>query len=352
MSHEEVKTGVSAADEDSFAAGWDAEDPTDVVAETPKAGIAAAAAPEAVPAETPAADVPAAAAVPEVPAPSPAEEPVLSPEEKSRIANERSMQGRLEAERRKNAELLAQLRSLESRAPAQPASPATSLTAPATSLAFAQPIKADSVDEEARIQISEFVKANPELAPLIVEDSKDGERMRRILSEYGGDHTATAAEMVVEKRRMVAAEAQRVQATQKEIVVNHYKRLAADHPEYADAMVGTTDESFAKRAHLQEEIQAWISTLPYDQGVYAANAIAQGTTDEVSFVLEQFKQSQAAPVAPIAPAATQAAMPAGVNAQRTRRAAEAGLAVPVRSAATLPKSTPDKDDFDSAWNED
>lgn len=353
---EDKKDAVEAAGEDSFAAGWDAEDSQDAPVVAPAEDTAAAAAPEAVPAAEPAAEIAGEAPAPEVPAPA-AEAPSVSPDEQRRIDNERSMQGRLEAERRKSAELEARLKALESRnsaspEPRQEAAPAT----PASGVAYGKPISASSVDDDTRIMVNEFAKENPELAQLIIEDSKEGARMRRILAEYGGDHTATAAELIVEKRRMVAAEADRVQAAQVDVVVNHYKRLAAEHPEYADALIGATDEAIAAKGRLHDEMMAWVKTLPYDQGAYAANVMQEGTTDQVSFVIGEFKKAKAAVAAPAAVSAPTATtpnpQPASKIDQRTKRAAESALAVPVRGAAVLPKTTPDKDDFDAGWHED
>jgi len=348
---EDKKDAVEAAGEDSFAAGWEAEEPQDIPVVTPAEVPAAAAAPEAVPAAElaaePAEETPAA----EAPAPA-VEAPSVSPDEQRRIDNERSMQGRLEAERRKTADLEARLKALESRDTAKPehrqeAAPAS----PASGVAYGKPISASSVDEETRILVNEFAKENPELAQLIIEDSKEGARMRRILAEYGGDHTATAAELIVEKRRMVAAESERAQAAKVDVVVSHYKRLAADHPEYADALVGATDEAIAAKGRLQGEMMAWVKTLPYDQGSYAARVMQEGTTDQVSFVIGEFKKFKAAaPATALAP--QEDTQPVSKVDQRTKRAAESALAVPVRGAAVLPKTTPDKDDFDAAWRED
>lgn len=355
MTNEETTVTPATPNEDSFGDAWD-EDAQSVEAPlTPAATPPAAAAPEAVPAvEEPAAAQPASTQ----PAAATPDDDSAAQAEQRRLANESSMQGRLEAERRKTADLEAQLRAAQARANATPAQQNADQSASSTA-AFGKPILSSSVDEDTRILVDEFSKANPELAPLIVEDSKDGERMRRILGEYGADHTATAAEFVIAKRNVLAAEAQRVQAARAEVVVRHYNTLAENHPEFAEALIGVSDEARQQRAEFTAQIQEWVGRLPYDQGLYASNVLKGGTTAQVSFVIGEFKKSlaPAAPVAPAAPqslAATQPAVAQGAsdNAQRIRRAAEAGIAVPARSAPTLPISQPDKDDFSAAFDEE
>lgn len=278
-------------------------------------------------------------------------------EARRKEANEKSMQGRLDAERRKNEELANRLRALEAQVAArqQPQSTvqrtpqqATSQRAPDS--LFGSPVSVDRVDEETRELVEAFAKANPDLAPLIVEDSKEGERLRRILNEFGSDYTATAAEMTVKTRQLEMAEAARAKASEESVVLGHLRTLAHEHPEFAEALTGSTSEALRLREEMNQQLSAWIDTLPYKQGVYAQNVLSGGTTEQVSFILGKFKEAKAAAAAPqqggsVAQPPAQAAPNLA-----TQRAAEAGFAVQVRSGSALPRQEIPKDDWDAVWD--
>jgi hypothetical protein len=261
---------------------------------------------------------------------APAEKPAPGVEDletlRKKAATADSMLGRLEAERRRNAELAKELEAFKAKEQARQQ---------------AAPIDVRlKLDQEMAALVEGLSKENPECAKLALEDSKDGARIRRILSEYGTDIAATQAEIILDHRGKAAQE-QTVAATAKKAAEEqHYAKLAEDHPEFGEVLRNRDPE---KVAAMQKDIAAWINTLPYGEGSRYAEVLLKGNTAQVSEVLGKFKL--------FALAQLETQRTKAEDTKREQAAAAAGFAVPSKPRA-VPKQQPNEDDFDSAFDEE
>ena len=327
----------TAETEDSFSEEWDSDKPEESSTQSEEPSGE----------QQPAAAAPA----PEAVAPQPEAAHTQSDDERRENA-ERSMQGRLEAERRRREELENELRALKARMSqpqqaAQHAQPGIGRTdGPEISALVGQPIPAADVDEDTRNLIIGFGKEHRELGRLLIEDSDSGKELRKILVEYGAEHTATMARTEMTRREVAYREEQRSQAVERSTLANHYQTLANDHPEFADALLGVGDDAAEKAKHLGRDFRTWIDNQPYHRAVVIEEAMRTNDTRTLSEALGAFKADLRAVIK-----MHEERQRSSQNANATRRAADAGAAVLTRGAPAVPKSQPDKNDFDSAWDE-
>jgi hypothetical protein len=229
-------------------------------------------------------------------------------------AHYNSMLGRLQAEQRKARELEDRLAKLEQ----------------------APPEAKVEVPEELKTEIEELTKRDPQLAAIVLEDSKDGERLRKGLEEYGVDYAEERAD-TIRMRREVHQTVASVQSTAQNVVREtkvsaFYAAVAEKHKDWVDVV---TDP--ARRPEYDaymKEVRTWAESLPYAEGAKAFRVMEQGTPTEVVGLLDRFKEAKNG----------------GGNA-RKGPSAEDALAVPSRSGPPPSKKIAAKDDFDAAFDE-
>ncbi|NCD22300.1 MAG: hypothetical protein EOL90_05090 [Spartobacteria bacterium] len=229
-----------------------------------------------------------------------------------------SMLGRLEAERRQRKDIEERLRQLEqSRQQPAPQAP-TPVSAP------------DAI----RPEVEELQQRDPQLAALVLEDSKDGARLRKALEEFGVDAVEERAEVIRLRRdldsKLSGIETQTNDVARQTAVQSFYAAVAAKH---ADWVGVATDPA---RAHEHQQymlgVRSWAEGKPYAEGSRLFRIIEQGTPAEVIELLDRYKAEQ--PGTRVDP----------------RASADDALAVPSRSGPP-PKARAPKDDFDAGWNE-
>ena len=244
----------------------------------------------------------------------PAGKPADEQEEVVPKAHYNSMLGRLQAEQRKRQELEERLSKLEK---------------PAESTAV-------EVPEDLQTEIEELKKRDPQLAAIVLEDSKDGEKLRKGLEEYGVDYAEERAD-TIRLRREVSQKVSSVEATTQSAVRDaqtqaFYSAVAVKHQDWVSV---TTDP--ARRQEYDaymKDVRTWAESLPYAQGAQAFRVMEQGTPAEVIDLLDRYKSAKH-----------------GNGSGRKGPSAEDALAVPSRSGPPPSKKMAPKDDFDAAFDE-
>lgn len=225
-----------------------------------------------------------------------------------------SMFGRLQAEQRRARELEERLSKLE--------------LAPAA--------KSVEVPAELQTEIEELSKRDPQLAALVLEDSKDGERLRKGLEEYGVDYAEERADTIRMRREVrqtvTSVQASTESAVQETKVNAFYAAVGEKHKDWVDV---TTDP--ARRPEYDaymKDVRAWAESLPYAEGANAFRVMEKGTPAEVIDLLDRFKTAKN-----------------GGGGGRKGPSAEDALAVPSRAGMPPSNKMASKDDFDAAFDE-
>jgi len=249
------------------------------------------------------------------PAPSPQDEDPAEQRRKAQMFD--SQQGRLKQLQERQQQLEEELAAARASGGVQ--------------LDGAAPKPLTEVPEDIREDVEAFGKANPELAPLMVEDSKEGAQLRRYLEEYGPDSLSVVdkAERIAEKRERQSAkqaELSEVAAARREA---HFAPIYQAHADYAEAH---RSEDPAKLQVYLGRVHTWAEAKPGKEYEEIKRVLREGTPQEAVELLTRFK--------------------AETDPRRhdpTRAVAEAGM-VP-RSKPSPPPSfnEPDKDSFDAGW---
>ena len=148
------------------------------------------------------------------------------------------------------------------------------------------------------------------------------------------------AESISERRAVKAKIDGDAQAAMAAAEEEKYRFLASAHPEFSEVLLKREPERVKA---MQQDMAAWIDTLPYKDGARCARILQSGSPTEVSEVLGMFKEAVLAAVRE---------KDARQRQDRVRSdAADAGFAVPSK-ARPAPQSQPSKDDYDAAYDEE
>lgn len=249
-----------------------------------------------------------------------------------------SMKGRLEKAQKELAELRRQLATAPAPDPA-PAAPPAPQTRTAAEYGLSPEIQSD---------LDAIRHDNPELAALILEDSKDGVLLRRRLTEMGRESAEDKAEAILARRAAtialeaarnapVAAERRATELAHSISIEQEWERLRERHPDFYELRMNPARA--ADNAAFVGKVDAWINAKPYGEAAPLAAIRANGTPTEIAGLLDQYKQETSGNGGGGAPE----------RASATRR--EAAIhAVPSRTAPV--RDTPPKDDFDAGFDLD
>lgn len=248
----------------------------------------------------------------------PAGKPAVEQDELTRKANGYdSMLGRLQVEQRKRQELEERLAKLE-QADQQ------------------QDVKTVEVPDDLKTELEELTKRDPQLAAIVLEDSKDGEKLRKGLEEYGIDYAEERADTIRMRRevhqKVSSVEAITQTAARDAKVSAFYQAVSVKHPDWVSI---TTDP--ARRQEYDAymaNVRSWAESLPYADGADAFRIMEKGTPAEVTDLLDRFKAAKH-----------------GGGTDRKGPSAEDALAVPSRSGPPPSRKIASKDDFDAAFDE-
>lgn len=260
-----------------------------------------------------------------------------------------SMMGRLrkeQEERRKLEEALARVRQQEQEqqrlAQQRPVQPQHS-----------QPLPMAEIPAELKDEADKFSSEYPELVPLLRFPGKEGQKLRKLLQEYGPDVAATHGNSVMAQYKLAVTEQQmrqqfsqydqRVQQQQHEMQQrfenerrnSHYSSIYEAVPEYGSM---ATDPS--RRADLETyhaHLSDWVDGKPHREAQQLLHILRQGDAQSVVQVLRQFNSEQST----------------GrnhVDQNARRQAAHAAAAIPSRASAP-PRGKPDPNDVRSAFKD-
>lgn len=148
--------------------------------------------------------------------------------------------------------------------------------------------------EEIREDVEAFAKANPEYAAFAVEDSKDGERLRMLLAEYGPGHVQVTveADRIADKRERLAAKAAELTQAKDSVREAHFQTIYAAHPDFGALQQAdlSVEENKAKKALFHARLDAWAEAKLGPEYVEIQRIRNEGTPQEVIGLLSRFKE--------------------------------------------------------------
>ncbi len=238
----------------------------------------------------------------------------------------------------------------------------------------AAPLSMVEIPEDIKEEAEAFSRDYPDLTPLLRYPGREGEKLRKLLAEYGPDVAALHGQNVMSQYRMSQAEQQMAQRlSQAEMAAKqareeslaqvehdrkarHYAEIGSQHPEVQWMFDPRKQQDYAA---FRRGLDEWVMDRPMREAQYVQQVLAQGTATDVSAILSAYKQSQANGNGNGADHAAQQAAQQSAQQQAQRhqqeqeraRLAQAASAVPGRHHAPRPGGQPPPDDFSSAWQE-
>lgn len=189
-------------------------------------------------------------------------------------------------------------------------------------------IKTVEVDPALAGELEELKKLNPEAAAIAIEDSPDGEALRKRLQNYGAEQAQDRAEFLLYQRQQQQAKKIREQSEREEHNRNFYNVMKKEVPGYF-AMINDPARK-TETANYIKDLFAWIGAKPYREAVQMMETAQRGRDPgKVSALIKKFESERSGSGAPD---------PTGA------------LAIPGRGATYAPVGIGDKDDFDAGWN--
>lgn len=204
----------------------------------------------------------------------------------------KTTEGRLAAAEAKNKRLADEMEAL--RAGRNAATP---------NKADQEPPEPVELPESLRADAAEFDQLYPDLAPLLRQPGKQGDRLRRVLEESGADIAGILADNIAlrsmmsqgfqaTETKLQTAETQTMQRAERE----HLERIAAEHPEVRGYVTGDPGE-LAKTDAFVQDVLAWVETLPFKEADAKLRILQPngGSSAQVSALLAEYKKAQAVP---------------------------------------------------------
>jgi hypothetical protein len=199
-------------------------------------------------------------------------------------------------------------------------------------------LKLEDLPEELRPDVESFAKANPELAAVMLEDSRQGKRLRRALEENGPGAVLVEdmAERMAEARKGEAERSRREAEEFNAVKQGHFDAIGHAHPDFGEAYAKRIENPDAFTAYLQK-LEEWAEGKSGKDYKRIGHALKEGTSAEVIAVLAEFKKDKDDR--------------ASGRRDETRRAAE-NATVPKGKPSPPPDvEAPGKGDFDKGWKE-
>ena len=204
---------------------------------------------------------------------------------------------------------------------------------PAVQTVVTAPVKNIEVPEELADELDALKQLNPQAAELALEDSPDGESIRRRLTDLGALAAQDRAEHILEKRERATREQRAEVERNRQAIEAHNRRFMAvlqrDHPEYTALLMDPARKVDAGKA--MQDIYDWISAKPYAEAAPLMEIAKHGRDpDQVSALITRYKQE-------------------GKTPRKARP--EGAFAVPARGATSAPSGDEENaDDFDAGFN--
>ncbi|MBI5520213.1 MAG: hypothetical protein HY916_09150 [Desulfovibrio sp.] len=194
----------------------------------------------------------------------------------------------------------------------------------------------EELPEELRHDVEAFAKENPDLAAVMLEDSREGKRLRRALEENGPGSVIVEdmAERMAKDRAAQAEQAEHAAQASEATSAEHFEAIGRAHPDFAKAYAARGENPGAFEAYRQK-LENWAEEKPGKEFKRISRILAEGTTTEVIEVLAEFKKEMADHAAK--------------RREDTNRAAAAGTVPKGKPSPPPDVKQPDKGDYDAGW---
>lgn len=195
------------------------------------------------------------------------------------------------------------------------------------------------IPEDMKDDVEAFKKQYPEYSALIEVKGREGDRLRRILSEYGVDHAAGHADILVSKIETAMSKQETLRTAKEQAdrmaKVIHEQQLFTAHPDFA-----AFDPS--KKREFLEGLENWIkkTPMPFEESAYWNRVYHEGSTHETIQLFNEFKKRHT----------TSQNNSKQQNTARRQQSIEDGLAVPASARGIRTGSSrPEPDDYTSGF---
>jgi hypothetical protein len=185
--------------------------------------------------------------------------------------------------------------------------------------------------DEQKGEIAELEKLSPQAAALAMEDSPEGEDVRKRLNELGALQAHDRAEYLLDRRAKASALAAEQQRATEAYNRQFYAIIGRDHPDVMEMV--RNPAKLADVAKFHNDLKAWIESKPYKDAMPLMQTFQAGRADQVSALFTRFKTER----------------DGAVKKQAKKPDPTGALAVPTRGAP-ISTSIGDEDDFDAGWN--
>lgn len=189
-----------------------------------------------------------------------------------------------------------------------------------------QPRQLEKAPDAIAGELENLRKLNPDAAALALEDSAEGEAIRRRLEIYGVEQAQDRAEMTLYRR---SREAERQRAAQARIEAanrDFAATLRRGAPAYFDLMNDPNRRSEAER--YIRDVESWIESRPYREGLELMEIRRRGSAGQVCDLIRRFEAAKSG----------------------RKKDAAAMFAAPSRGAPAAPHGIGDENDFDAGWD--
>lgn len=183
----------------------------------------------------------------------------------------KSMKGRVDRERRRADELEARLRAVESEKPKQQSQP--------------MQFEKAEIPEDLKEDVEAFKKAYPEYADVIEMKGKTGDRIRKLLYDYGGEVAAVQADNFILMSEVRASRAEVSKKISEYEGMTFEQHIYKDHPDFGKL-------SKEGKHQFLDNIKDWIEDQPLKDARKWERIYDTGTAAELSELFTEFKNSQ------------------------------------------------------------
>lgn len=191
-----------------------------------------------------------------------------------------------------------------------------------------QPQYLQEAPEGIRDELETLKRLNPNAAQLALEDSPEGEAIRKRLENYGAEIAQDRAESTLEKRRLATARQQQEEARIQAHNRNFMEHIRQNQPEYFKLITDPNRKTEAQKYF--RSVFDWIGDKPYKEAERLMR-VAQSGRDpaQICQLIKDFEASRQA---------------------KKRPDATGAYAVPSRGMPAAQAGIGDKDDFEAGWD--
>lgn len=155
-------------------------------------------------------------------------------------------------------------------------------------------LKLDDLSEDIRVDVQAFIAANPDFATVMLEKSRQGERLRRALEEYGPEHVLVEemAERAMGERQARVEEIRSRDEEASATRAAHFAPIFEAHPDFAKVCEARAVNPGAFDDY-RARLDAWSEEKPGKDYKRIQQVLDKGSSAEVIEVLNLYKSEKA-----------------------------------------------------------